>query len=252
MYVVPKGIRRWLAKHHRWLPYAGASLALVTVFVREDLRERWNRYAEAIDLAQYVFSVKQDLSTVKRGVIARDAKTPELDNDEFFYRRQDELFASDLESSMQNIELLVDKLPSERDVTAKMATFKKEVEEGKQELDNAILASPAFASLNGSTPKNAENKWHYRSSKASFAPNADKSATPSTRRYDELFTSFSALDWDLIDFNKSVLARAEEVKRQNESLAEIALGTILILGVTGFVLGVLSKFYGDEKIEFEA
>jgi len=252
MHVVPKSFKRWLAKHHRWLPYAGASLALVTVFIREDLREKWNRYAEAIDLAQYVFSVKQDLSTVKREVIARDAKTPELGNDEFFYRRQDEFWVSDLESSMQDVELLVDKMPSERDVTARMATFRKEVEEGKQELDNAILASPAFALLNGSAPISAENKWHYRSSKASFAPNADQKASPTTRRYDELLTSFSALDWDLIDFNKSVLERAEEVKRRNESLADIALATILILGVSGFVIGVLSKVYGDEKIEFEA
>jgi hypothetical protein len=255
MQLAPRSVRRWFARHHRWLPYAGAVIVLLTVIVREDFDERWARFAEEINLAQYVFSIKTDTSTLKQRLQCSETSGDKGNTDpESLYRCQAESTASSIEAMLQNIELIVDKLPSENDIDDRFADLRKNAEDGKKELADIVISSSAFQIMKPSNPISGENKWHYHSTAsfpASFDVDHSPNLTPTARRFDDVLSSLSALDWDLVEFNQLVLERAQNVRRRNEQYAAHTRWVVIGLVLLGFVIGILAKVYEEEVIDFE-
>src|SRR5262245_25213960 len=102
-----QGVKDWLARHHAWLPWAGVVMVLLTWIVKDELNEQWSRFAEEIDVAQYIFSIKTDTLLLKQRLpcIGLSDDKGKLDK-EYFYRCEAESAESNSESTLENIKLL--------------------------------------------------------------------------------------------------------------------------------------------------
>ena len=50
----------YLSKHHKALPYIGLTVVFVAAVTREGFGEYWRRESDAVDMAQYMYSLRTD------------------------------------------------------------------------------------------------------------------------------------------------------------------------------------------------
>src|SRR5579862_3953488 len=55
-------VKEFLRSPKHWMPIAGAFIVFFTFIAKEGLGEHWRQVAEAIDTAQYRYSIKADTS----------------------------------------------------------------------------------------------------------------------------------------------------------------------------------------------
>jgi|ERR1700722_1190414 len=62
--VTPKagGIKALLEKHGKVLTFMGALIVFGTFVVRDELREHWSQTANAVNMAEYIYSIRVDTS----------------------------------------------------------------------------------------------------------------------------------------------------------------------------------------------
>jgi hypothetical protein len=247
--------RNWLAKHHKWLPYTGAFIVFCTFIVKEGLGDYWRHLGEQIELAQYMYSLKSEMS--RHGMILNrmDERSNSAGNNsknvDDIDRARSNVKSSeaDIEATIANVRLLAERMPHERDIQKKMMNFEENFGKAKTE-EIAIDVAQSLHDENG-TPEADHNSWTYTSDILKSVTFDELSYDPAIKRFHQLLESLGALSWDLYDFNDEVLKRALRVKKHNELLSEIAWWCSAILVLLAFTVAVLSRKYGEEDLEFE-
>src|SRR5437588_1359433 len=146
-------VTAFLKKHQRWISFIGASIVLGTFLLREVVRDHFKDLADSLDQVQGVFSIRGQFSTTNDRLkwlqnhadfeltlkdIHRMAKTgptfEDIKSGVDSTLEQDISAIDDLQSTLDNLDRLLRKLPAEVAPT-EAAEYKTQLAQLKQQRD---------------------------------------------------------------------------------------------------------------------
>jgi hypothetical protein len=235
-------LERFLRRKHHLLTFVGALIVFLTFVIKEGLGDRWNRLAEAIDTAQYIYSVRADTSRENQrfqlllreiqeteGLVRSHGKSFPNGEEVLLQNMRDaESGNNEVGTALATLNILVGKLPAQDGNRLRLAELSRRVEEVQQEtLEVVRLATPA--GLRG-TPGEIE-----RQVKQSISQAVDLE--------EPLFLKLGKLREDSDALMANVLRDAEHVREQNSARSTAAWWVSAALFALGWGLGLLGKLY---------
>lgn len=250
--------KRFVKAHERWLTFAGAFIIVMTFIIKEGLHERWKAHAEALDTAEYMYSLSTLMAStdVKVIEIQRELRSvgyrvfnPKLKPTDGLDRLMSygDADLTRLSSSLANSMILVRQLPELRGLETECLTYEQAIDDAGKERDFYV-----------NTPRwdldqmlKTRSEWHYTSkgpvdSHNLFKPPANYlEKTPplflALNRNDE---SFALLRDDVHHFAKRVLDQATAIREKEEYRSRITWWLSTALFAIGWGFGLLGKIYG--------
>lgn len=256
-------IKRFLRKHSHLLGYTGALVVFLTFVVKEGLGESWRRLAEAIDSAQYAYSVRREIQArdaqniesmnfltnlvIESGKLSSKGRETEedreLDENAFVLGLAREF--EGIDTSLQDLRTILDKLPTNR-YSESLAYIKTGERDARLQLDFVESGSPGvYPAKNKSAP--VPPKWKYVSKYDQHRSHMriyDGPPDSPHQRGTDLLDSLEDLQFDVDMFRKDVLEDAETIKKHNESLSKYAWWITAWLFTFGWGIGLLGQIYG--------
>jgi hypothetical protein len=241
--------KRLLRKHERWLTFAGAFIVFVTFVFKEGLGESWRHTAESIDMAQYVYGIRQSTTNLQKGV---DALGQRLDDSLVPHRRSDfndfsEAFESmeqcrriisNGEITIANLDILANSLPSSDAYREEAETLhnaldvrRKELTPLDEELATLFISSESPAPSSGYKSEQKQAIKHFAS------------------KVDAQWKSLNRFQVETFALQKELLNHAEEMRKEHTIYSTYAWWVTAILFAIGWGLGIVSKIYGVKDVE---
>jgi hypothetical protein len=251
---------KFVKKHNRVVAYVGTSIVLLTFIAKEGLGESWRKTAEALDTAQYMYSlatfnssanVKLSQALNQLEAIRHPTSTKSQNASEVVFppdkrtRTMDEITL--LESSISDAMILLERLPELKSMEAQGERLTKALEEIKQEVE--FLAERDAAEVMQEVTSGDHKPWTYAPKQnqkhyhLSIRP-ANVAVTPIETLLDTEDNAAEMLQRDIFDFNKGILDEAKAVRARNEVKAEWAWWISVGLFVIGWFIGLLGTIYG--------
>ena len=247
---------QYLSKHHKALPYIGLTVVFVAAVTREGFGEYWRRESDAVDMAQYMYSLRTDnarqmehLGWIQREMQQGDERRATNDetgkSGELVMEPEWKAAEASYDTVRANLtimDILLDKMPRNEELERRRAFFEKQIESANHE-DGDIVFEWSGA---GRT----DNIWNYVSPHFTFSGTPiSKKQTPRTIRFLKQWNSLEALRWDVNDFTQQTIEIAQQVKKTNERRANISWGVGGAFVIFGFVVGLLGKKYDPGESE---
>src|SRR4029077_14868373 len=247
-------IRRksFMKRHGRLLGFVGALIVFVTFILKEGLREHWKDLADALNSAQYVYSIRIDTSASNstlhymrkqiddlRALVLSNGKLPSLQSlpaGEIIMENMGrlEMLVDTVEASLANIEVLVDKLPQQDTNRERLHTLNKELVEVRKGSSNVVgLVTPT------DLPKDPKK------AKAAFNLLLDRAAQEESVVGDRAET----LDSDAKKLVSDVLEDAKPTRDRNSRYSDDAWWISATLYSIGWGLGLIARLFHVEVLE---
>lgn len=230
-------------KHHL-LTFVGALIVFLTFVIKEGLGDRWNHLAEAIDTAQYIYSIRADTSGENQrfqlllrqiqdtqGLVRSRGKQLFPNGEDVILENMGraESGNSEVSTTLATLKLLVDKLPAQDINRLRLVELSKTVEEIKSDTHRIVrLATPA--GLRG-TPRQIERL-------------VNQSISQAVDLQEPLFVKLEQLREDSDALTATVLKDAEDFRKRNSTYSTAAWWISAGLFAVGWGLGLLGKLYG--------
>lgn len=236
-------LESYFKKHAPLLVFFGTLIVFFTFVFKEGLSDYWNRLAEAIDTAQYMYSVRADTSAETQhferllreiqetqGLVrSRGKELPSGEETILENVGRAEIGNGEVSTSLSALRTLVDKLPNQDTNRVKLAELSKRVQEIQNDaLDIVRLATPA--GLRGS--RNDRTKQ------------LNESISHAVDLEECLFLKLGELREDSETLVANVLNDAEDVRKRNSTYSKAAWWISAVLFAFGSGLGLLGKLYG--------
>src|SRR5260370_39846554 len=262
-----KGLQWWCKKHEPWLSYASLIIICVTIFSREMLPKYWRDIAATIDTAEYMYSIKIDMSAEEprfndvmtllvelQKVIKSPREVDPEERERHFLSMIDgwnQKSLATLGATLNNIEILTDKIKDD-ELTAKLNNFRNETTKAHGELDAIQKADQKsrLKTLSGIDIQYAIGWWTY-SSRAHKILKMDFwiGEMGGVDRGQAMQLSLAALKADVIDFDKEVVEKGKQIKETNEARSRRAWWISGILFGASCFLGLIGKIFKLKGVE---
>jgi hypothetical protein len=235
--------KRFVRRHERWFTFVGAFIVIMTFVAKEGLGERWKQRADSINMAEYIYALEQDTTTLVnkteeiRAVVRsiRFGPTPKPFHATDFDSMQKELFnsgdlISDDEVRLGNMSILSSALPEHNDDHQMAAGCRKDLDEMEKRLTSIgkqLVIREGF-------PQNRDGQdryWH----------DLVETLRP---QYSEFKVAYGQLTLKLNSLEQRIFADAESQRHKYDEYSDLAWWISAGLFVLGWSLGLLGKLYG--------
>jgi hypothetical protein len=253
--------KHFVKKHERWLTFTGAFIVFMTFVVKDGLGDRWAHLAEAVDAAEYAYSIHIDMKELNTAVlrklhlidnqqtmiadnISKDKQlaTMKSFNYELIVELDDEL--TRIKASHADLVIIVDKLPGHRygNILSDFETAEKKLSSEAEYL-TARYPDSTNEIVNVVPPPPWKYVSKYEQKQFRTPMLADNPHEQFTRTM-ELNDSIEYLQFDMDTLTKQVLSDAEIVRKENEVRSSYAWWITVALFAIGWTLGLVGKLYG--------
>ena len=257
-------LERWCKRKSHLLIFFGGLTVFLTFVVKEGLHDHWQQVADAIDMAHYVYSIRvqenQDVLQVRdelNGVeglaesIAQPVRTFKQMDDRIKLNepRDFRARAKQVEAALDQISLLIDKLPEPDDDRKELARLNAALPNLRGEIDylESLYPDPLGEQR---PPAEPTRKWTYVAKHPvhKMTIRDEETLNPFTKdpgaRTINIYDSLADMESDTSVFEKQVLNEADRIRERNERHSVFAWWTSAILFVAGWGLGLVGKLYG--------
>jgi len=263
----PHTIKDFLAKHGHLLIYAGALIVFLTFVFKEGLGEGWRHLAEAVDSAQYAYSVRTEIKAsdaenmafmsflsdlvIRSGKLSSNGRETKDGRELAEYgttiglQRESER----IDASRQDLNIIIEKLPGHRYSDA-LTYIENGGKAAQLQLDFIESHYPILFPEKNSAPM--PPKWKYVSQydKDRFHTRIHlRDPNSPQQRAIDLEDSLDDMQFDVDRLTKEVLEDAEKIKIHNECLSKWAWRVTAALFALGWGIGLLGKIYRVESAD---
>jgi len=228
-------LKAWCTSHAHLLVFFGALIVFLTFVIKEGLGEYWRKTGEAIEMAQYFYSLHagRALGGDNANKTSINLSNPYAPTKDTFYLEWSENIdnavldnMSKAQLTLSNLTILADKMPASTDYQRAISELEEETENIRKQLDE----------LKPTQRQRAED-LHYDEKSADDNPSL-------LLREETLFNSAESLRKITEGMTTQLLHDAEDLRTKHERYADYAWRISWVLFSLGWCLGLLGKVYG--------
>jgi hypothetical protein len=232
-------LKNFFKRHNRVISLLGGLIVFVTFVVKDGFAEKWKDDAGALNMAQYIYSVKADSAATSAAVMQAvlfsqmsdgNIKDPERWFEDLKHLTQEkEQSMLDQEIALSNAEILIDRLPKVRQERDELDRLRKLARQyGNEALDAYLDVDRTARSIRVMPPdKKLEQAEKYRDDH-------------DTREWSKKTGKLVDDVWALL---KGTLEQANILRKSNETKSQCAWWIAAVLYTLGWGLAVVGRFY---------
>jgi hypothetical protein len=238
---------RFVKRHDRWLTLVGAFIVFVTFVMKDGLGEKWRGTAETIDMAEYIYGIRQDTAELRGHLDEIGEQLGQIGGEQSKSRTVPYHVQRDFQQIDNFLGTVNQTLKRERiglgiiDILANALDDSNPNKQMANQLHREIKSIDSWRAGIGRKMLDANPIISHTHPSDEYLATFSRNLFPEVERLEYAYNQTST---HLSDLDETIFADAEKMRERNKVLSKWASGISAFLFAIGWGLGLVGKLYG--------